>query len=159
MIPERHNEEDIDIETEDPDLENQFHRRFMRSYCEPHGPHRKRVFFKKFKEAKKARKMLKHFVLTQFEEEDDKTAMYIVLPGLDKSSLSVKAKKRAILIEGKYLTEAQKIFGEDLSRRIRIPFEVDPENIDASYSAGILKIVFLGIVDPAVPVEVTSDDE
>ncbi|UCG89532.1 MAG: Hsp20/alpha crystallin family protein [Candidatus Heimdallarchaeota archaeon] len=158
MKPEKHEEDiDIDIETDKhPDL---FNRRMMRMDCCPPDQHMKRVFVRKFKEGKKMRRMLRHSVLTHFEEEDDKTIMFTVLPGLDKSSLSVKAKKRAILIEGEYLTEAQKIFGEKFSKRIRIPIEVDPENIDASYSAGILKLVFLGIVDPAVPIEVTSDDE
>ncbi|MFX0014779.1 MAG: Hsp20/alpha crystallin family protein [Promethearchaeota archaeon] len=162
MKSEKQQEEDSDLEIEtvdDPDIKTHFPHWMSRMHCSPYGHDMRRIFIKKYKESKKARRMRRHAVLIQFEEEGDKTVMYAVLPGLNKSNLSVKAKKRAILIEGEYLIEAQRIFGEKISRRIRIPFEIDPENIDASYNAGILKIVFLGIIDPAVPIEVASNDE
>ncbi|MFX1282551.1 MAG: hypothetical protein ACFFB5_02815 [Promethearchaeota archaeon] len=51
------------------------------------------------------------------------------------------------------------IFYDKKARFRNSPYEVDPENIEASCSAGILIIFFLGIVDPSIPIEVRDMDE
>lgn len=65
------------------------------------------------------------------------------LPGIDKSTLSVKAKSRNIRISASYLSDASKLFGRDkYESKIQIPMKIDPSKIDASYKYGILKLVF-----------------
>ena len=94
-------------------------------------------------------------------KEDGKHVMFLTIPGLDKNTLSVKAKKRAVLIEGTHLVDFQKAFGEKFSEKYRIPFTIDPDKIEAEYKTGILKLTFLGIeaLDPAVDINVTHTDE
>ena len=94
-------------------------------------------------------------------KEDGKHVMFLTIPGLDKNTLSVKAKKRAVLIEGTHLIDFQKVFGEKFSEKYRIPFTIDPDKIEAEYKTGILKLTFLGIdeLDPAVDINVTHTDD
>ena len=94
-------------------------------------------------------------------KKEEKRIMFLTLPGIDKSTLSVKAKKKAVLIECDYHTDFQKIYGEKVSEKIRLPFPINPDKIDAEYKTGILKLTFLGIdaLDPAVDINVTHTDD
>ncbi len=87
--------------------------------------------------------------------------MFLTLPGIDKSTLSVKAKKKAVLIESNYLHEFQKLYGEKVTEKIRLSFPINPDKIDAEYKTGILKLTFFGIdaLDPAVDINVTSTED
>ncbi len=168
MNPEEF-EEDIEIEIDEDDEfvpGNRPHRRMvfrgspgMGNLFEG-GSHR-RIWVEKMKKHGKARKGkgFSRMLMTAFTEEDDQKVMYVVLPGVDKSTLEVNAKKRAILIEGSYLPEAKEMFGEKISHKIHTPFEINPDKIDASYKAGILRLLFLGIEDPTVKVDVIAEDD
>ncbi len=163
------NEEDIDIEIEaEHGKPHKIIKKRMfvdESCCGPsmHGPMKKhKMFIRKGEKGDypHLHKMTRSTVMKVFKE-DDKSVMFLTIPGLDKNTLSVKAKKRVVLIEGNYLLNFQKAFGEKFSEKFRIPFTIDPDKIEAEYKTGILKLTFLGIeaLDPAVDINVTYTDD
>ncbi len=117
------------------------------------------IFIKKYGKDDKELLFSHRALMIQFFDEDENKIMIVSLPGIKKETLSVKAKKRAVMIEGTYIEEFQKLLGETFNKRIRTPFEIDPEQIEAQYTAGILKLTFKGIEDPTVDISVTSEDE
>jgi len=117
------------------------------------------IFIKKHGKADKELLFAHRALMIQFLDEDENKIMIASLPGIKKETLSVKAKKRAVMIEGTYIEEFQKLLGETFNKRIRTPFEINPEQIEAQYTAGILKLIFKGIEDPTVDISVTSEDE
>ncbi|MHA1972588.1 MAG: Hsp20/alpha crystallin family protein [Candidatus Hodarchaeales archaeon] len=171
MQPEEFGE-DIDIEIEEEELEDfphpppphERHHRIMIKRP-PFGP--PEDFFGPMDPGKKVmiKRIGKHrskktkCIMINFYDEDDIKGMMVTIPGLDKDTLSVKAKKRAVLIEGSYLKEYQKFFGEKIDRKVRLPFDINPDKINANYTAGVLKLEFLGIEDPTVEIPVVSDED
>ncbi len=161
-------EEDIEIDIDEDEFipGNRPHRRMVFRGRPGMGdffagdPH-KRIWVEKMKKHghPKKGKGIQRILMTTFTEEDNQKVMYIVLPGIEKNSLEVSAKKRAILVEGAYLDEAKEMFGENISHKIHTPFEINPDKIEASYKAGILRLVFLGIEDPAIKVDVVSEED
>ena len=171
---ETHEEHEIDIEIEEHEGEkpHKMMKRFLagpRGHGSPFdleegffppGKHHKVIKRRGGSGAKKFKKK-KHRMVQFLKDEDGNRLMYITLPGIDKSSLSVKAKKRAVLIESNYLTDFQKIYGEKTSDKIRLPFLINPDKIDAEYKTGILKLTFHDVdaLDPAVQVDVSATDD
>jgi HSP20 family molecular chaperone IbpA len=165
------NEEDIDIDIDIDDEHGKPHKIIKRRFIDdesccgesfPGSMGKHKVFIKKGgKGLHHGMHRMKKSMQMKILKEDDKTVMFLSVPGLDKNTLSVKAKKRAVLIEGSYLVDFHKSYGEKFSEKFRIPFTIDPDKIEAEYKTGILKLTFLGIeaLDPAVDIDVTYAEE
>ena len=82
-----------------------------------------------------------------FQQEGDLLAI-IELPGIDKSSLQIEAKKNTIRIAGKKAVSypdgvsvhrRERVAGE-FDRTISLPVELEPDGIKAEYRDGILAL-------------------
>ena len=140
------------IKNEDGLIEQDFdiHHKFI-----PHDSNMHNFVIKKGKDKKILD--IETWIIT---EENDLKVLLMSLPGIDKSTLSVKAKSRNIRITADYLPDASKLFGrQKYESKIQIPMKIDPSKIEASYKYGILKLIFQDTKDPAVNIAVDSLEE
>ncbi len=174
---EKHIEEEIDIDLDFDEIGGGPGRKILKKILIPGGKEAKmhmglddcceedqhRMIIKKGSSGRGMHKMhkMKKIMRVEILKEEGNRIMFLTLPGIDKTTLSVKAKKKAVLIESKYLEEFQKLYGEKVSEKVRLPFPINPDKIDAEYKTGILKLTFFGVdaLDPAVDINVTSTED
>jgi HSP20 family molecular chaperone IbpA len=125
------------------------------------GPDKFHMMKMKRKGKWRHKRRMKRFSRVEIVKDNANRIMFITLPGIDKSTLSVKAKKKAVLIESEYLEEFQRIYGEKLMEKLRLPFAINPDSIEAEYKTGILKLTFFDVeaLDPEFDIDVSSTDE
>ena len=175
---EEHIEEDFDIDLDLDEITGGPHRKIVKKFKFPGGKQAKmhiamdddcsdsgkhHMIIKKGGPGLGKHKMhkMKKCMTVEILKDEGNRIMFLSLPGIDKSTLSVKAKKKAVLIESDYLADFQKIYGEKVSEKIRLPVPINPDKIEAEYKTGILKLTFFGVdaLDPAVDIDVAATDD
>lgn len=86
--------------------------------------------------------------------EDDTLVCLFTMPGIDKTSLKVRAKTDTLVVSADRAEDYIPYFGKSkLEKRIRLAEEVDSGSAKAKYSDGILKVTFQ-LSDPGEEVQI-----
>ena len=87
--------------------------------------------------------------LVSVDEDEEKVVVTADLPCVDKEDISVRVKRRQLILEAKMKREMRfetwggahrKISFNSFRKEISLPAEVDTEETEASFSDGILKV-------------------
>ncbi len=84
----------------------------------------------------------------------DDLKVVIFLPGIDKTSLKIRAKPTQLVVEAKNAEEFKETLGEEeISIQLNLKDQVTPEMIKAKYELGILTLTAPRVLGKEVPVE------